>query len=398
MSQIWINNREALHRGLPIFVAAINMRAGITVMNPLIPILRDQYQLSSVQLSFLTAFPVLCFAASAFLMPLAGRIGSTNRIIATALSILTGAMIIRAVGNVAILYVSSLAVGIAIAILNFVLPVWVKEHAPQFSGLITGIYIAIMGIFAALSMAVAVPLAEATGFGWRLSMLPWIALGLISSVWWIVMNIRDKSAVPIQVSRTFHRVLLRDLGAWSIAIFFGLQSMLFYGTATWFPTIFVAKGFTLSHAGLLVAITGFIGSIIGIAAPHYASKISDLRPLLIGISAAVVISFSGLIFGSGWHLVIWLTIANICMSTTFPIAMLLTVTRSADASETRSLSIMSQFVGYVMAATAPGLLGVVFDATGNWNLALAIPVGIGLLLAGVSLIAGRPEKISLKEE
>jgi CP family cyanate transporter-like MFS transporter len=397
MSQTWSNNRIAIHKGLPIFIAAVNMRAGITVMNPLIPILRDEYHLNSVQLSFLTSLPVLCFAASAFLMPLASRIGSTNRIIATSLSVLTAAMIIRASGNLATLYISSLAVGIAIAILNFVLPVWVKEHAPQYSGLITGIYIATMGVFAALSMAVAVPLAEATGFGWRLAMLPWIVLGMISALWWIITNRRDKSAKPLEISQTFHRALLKDIGAWSIAVFFGLQSMLFYGTATWLPTIFVSKGFTLSHAGLLVSITGFIGSIIGIVAPHYASKIADLRPLLLVISGAVVLSFSALIFDHGWHLVIWLTIANICMSTTFPIAMLLTVTRSADASETRSLSIMSQFIGYVMAAAAPGILGAIFDITGNWNLALLVPAGIGILLAGVSLIAGRPEKIEIEK-
>ncbi len=397
MSQIWANNRVAIHRGLPIFIAAVNMRAGITVMNPLIPILRDEYHLSSVQLSFLTSLPVLCFAASAFLMPLAGKIGSTNRIIATSLSVLTGAMIIRATGNLATLYISSLAVGIAIAILNFVLPVWVKEHAPQYSGLITGIYIAIMGIFAALSMAVAVPLAEATGFGWRMAMVPWIVLGLISAAWWIVANRRDKSAVPLQISRAFHWILLKDISAWSIAVFFGLQSMLFYGTATWLPTILVSKGFVLSHAGFIVSITGFIGSLVGIVAPHYASKIADLRPLLLVISAAVIVSFSALIVDHGWHLIIWLSIANICMSTTFPIAMLLTVTRSADAAETRSLSIMSQFIGYVMAATAPGLLGAAFDSTGNWNVALAIPIGIGVVLSGVALIAGRPEKIAVEK-
>lgn len=398
MSQTGTSHREAIHKGLPIFIAAVNMRAGITVMNPLIPILRDQYHLNSVQLSFLTSLPVLCFAATAFLMPLASRIGSTNRIIATALSFLTGAMLIRALGNLPTLYISSLAIGISIAILNFVLPVWVKERAPEHSGLITGIYIATMGIFAALSMAVAVPLAQATNFGWRFSMLPWIVLGLISTIWWIFMNVRDQRPAPLQIARTFHRVLLKDLGAWSIAVFFGLQSMLFYGSATWLPTILVSKGFTLSHAGFLVSIAGLVGSMVGIFAPHYASKVADLRPLLFGISALVIVSFGALIFDSGWHLVIWLSLANICMSSTFPIAMLLTVTRSADASETRSLSIMSQFIGYIMAATAPGILGAVFDASGNWNLVLTIPVGIGVLLCGVALIAGRPDKIALTND
>ncbi|MEI9906929.1 MAG: MFS transporter [Actinomycetota bacterium] len=280
MPQNAITNRVAITTGLPIFIAAINMRAGITIINPLIPIFKEQYDLSSFQLSFLTSLPLLCFAASAFLMPAVGKIGSSNRVIASALVLLTLAMVIRASGNVLTLFISSLAVGIAIAILNFTLPVWVKEHAPEHSGLLTGIYIAIMGTFAAISIAVAVPLAEASGFGWRLAMAPWIILGAISASWWIFMNAKDKSQIEFEVPKSFDMRLLKSWSAWSIAIFFGLQSMLFYGTATWLPTILVSKGYVLSHAGYAVSLTGLFGSIVGIAAPHYASKMKDLRTYL----------------------------------------------------------------------------------------------------------------------
>ena len=57
-----MSNREAITKGLPIFIAAINMRAGLTIMSPLIPILKEQYHLSSFLLSFLTSLSVLCFA------------------------------------------------------------------------------------------------------------------------------------------------------------------------------------------------------------------------------------------------------------------------------------------------------------------------------------------------
>lgn len=56
--------------------------------------------------------------------------------------------------------------------------------------------------------------------------------------------------------------------------------MIYYGTATWFPTILVSKGFTLSNAGFAVSLTGLLGSIVGIAAPYYSSKLSDLRSFL----------------------------------------------------------------------------------------------------------------------
>lgn len=388
-----ITSREAIVKALPIFIAAINMRAGLTIMSPLIPILKEQYHLSSFLLSFLTSLTVLCFAASAFLMPLVGKIGGTNRVITFSLIVLTVAIFLRAIGNVPMLFLSSLTVGIAIAILNFSLPVWVKENTSEHSGLVTGIYITTMGVFAAVSVAVAVPLANATSWGWRLSMVPWIITGLISSIWWILKNPRSSKSSHMEISSKFHNELLTKPGAWSIALFFGIQSMLFYGTATWLPTILVSKGLSLSNAGFMVSITGLLGSVIGIVAPHYSSKLRDLRILLVFVGLIISISFAGIIFDHGWRLVIWLLISNIGLSVSFPLALLLTVTRSVGAGETRSLSIMAQAVGYLMAAFAPGIVGVIFDSTLNWNIALIFPVVLGLFLGAAGYFAGNPEKI-----
>ena len=92
MSMPAMTNREAIRVGLPIFITAINMRAGLTIMSPLYPILKEQYNLSSFHLSFLTSLSVLCFAGSAFLMPLVGKIGGTNKVIAWTLTVLSAAI------------------------------------------------------------------------------------------------------------------------------------------------------------------------------------------------------------------------------------------------------------------------------------------------------------------
>jgi len=390
-----VGNKDAIRQGLPIFIAAINMRAGLTIMSPLIPILKEQYHLSSFLLSFLTSLSVLCFAGSAFLMPLVGKIGGTNRVIAVALTVLTVAIFLRTIGNLPMLFISSLTVGIAIAVLNFSLPVWVKENSSGHSGLITGIYITVMGAFASISIAVAVPLAKATSWGWRLAMVPWLVIGFFSSAWWLIKTSKSSDSRHMQLSSKFHRQLLRRPGAWSIAVFFGLQSMIYYGSATWLPTILVSKGFILRDAGFVVSITGLLGSIIGIVAPHYASKLPDLRLLLAIVGAIVAVCVIGVIFDHGWHLVIWLLIWNIGLSVTFPLSLLLTVKRSTVASETRSLSIMAQGVGYLMAAFAPGIVGAIFDATLNWNIALIAPLLLSIVLAGVGYFAGKPDKIAL---
>ena len=393
MSEALLSNRDAIRRGLPIFITAINMRAGLTIMSPLYPILKDQYHLTSFQLSFLTSLSVLCFAGSAFLMPLVGKIGGTNKTIALTLSVLSAAIFLRMVGNLPILFFSSVTVGISIAILNFSLPVWVKENAPEHSGLLTGIYITIMGSFAALSTAVAVPLAEATSWGWRFSMLPWVIIGVVSSAWWLRRIVKTPDSAHMQVSSIFHSILLRRPGAWSIAIFFGLQSMLFYGTATWLPTILVAKGYSLSHAGLAVSLTGLGGSLIGIVAPHYSTKLKNIRIMLFFLGIMISLSFAAVILDSGGRLIIWLLISNIGLSITFPLSLLLTVTRSVEAGETRSLSIMAQSIGYLMAAFAPGIVGAIFDSTSSWNWALVVPIVLGVALGLVGYFAGKPEKI-----
>lgn len=388
-----MSNRDAIAKGLPIFIAAINMRAGLTIMSPLIPILKEQYNLSAFLLSFLTSLSVMCFAGSAFLMPLVGKIGGTNRVIAIALAVLTSAIFLRTVGNLSMLFISSLTVGIAIAVLNFSLPVWVKENASEHSGLITGIYITVMGVFAAISVAVAVPLASATSWGWRLAMVPWLVIGFFSSAWWLIKNSKSSAAHQKQLPSKFHRQLLRSPGAWSIAVYFGLQSMIYYGTATWLPAILVSKGYSLSDAGYAVSITGLIGSLIGIMVPHYSSKLPDLRLLLAILGAILVVCFIAIILDDGWHLIPWLLISNIAFSTTFTLSLLLTVKRSMQASETRSLSIMAQAVGYTMSALAPGIVGVIFDATLNWNIALIFPVVLSIALATVGYFAGKPDKI-----
>jgi len=390
-----MTSRSALRKGLPIFVAAINMRAGLTIMGPLFPILKEQYDLSAFQLSFLTSLSVICFAASAFLMPLVARIGGTNHVVAAMLSALTLSILLRTIGNISLLFLSSVAIGIAIAILNFTLPVWVKENTPNHSGLLTGVYITILGLFASLAVAVAVPLAEATTWGWRFSMVPWFIIGAISSIWWLLRVKRVQEPKHMDVTAKFHRTVFKQKGAWSIALFFGLQSMVFYGTASWLPTILVTKGFSLKDASLAVAVSGLIGSMIGIATPHYLSKSKHLRVILLALGLVISVSFTAVIVDSGNRLFLWLVISNIALSTTFPMSLLLTVLRSADANQTRSLSIMSQSVGYVMAAMAPGLVGAIFDSTQNWSKALLVPVFIGIALGVVGFFAGKSEKITI---
>ena len=98
---------------------------------------------------------------------LGGR-ASSDRIITIALISLASASFLRIVTGVAGLFIFTIVIGISIAVMNYEIPVWVKAHVSESSGLLTGIYVTLMGVGAAISIAISVPIAESTKYSWHL--------------------------------------------------------------------------------------------------------------------------------------------------------------------------------------------------------------------------------------
>ena len=386
--------KSKLVLGAPIFLVALSMRAGINLIGPLIPILKEYFGLSNLQLSILAGIPLLCFSGSSLLMRFIGRFGSSNKIIKFAISALFFGLLFRATTGLPGLFIFSFLVGIAIAVMNYEIPAWIKEHASSDTGFMTGIYSTVMGLCGGLAMAIAVPLAQLNSWSWRLSMVPWMVLAGVTALYWH-FRIKDEAAIEIVPAKPFWKTdAFKNPIAWAMVAYFGLQSFTYYATATWLPTILTTKGFTLSHAALLVSISGMIGSAVGLAAPHYVDKYSDKRKILIINSSFIAIGFALIALQSGPILFIWLCLTNIGMSINFPVALMLAGTKSRTPESTRNLSTMMQSVGYLLAATGPAYVGSVFDWSGSWDIAIFAVVFICVLQVLVSRVVGKESIIN----
>ena len=367
------------------------MRAGIVLISPLVPILKDYFNLSNLAISILAGIPVLCFAGSAIFVPRIAKLGSRNRIIKIALTTLTIGLIARAITGLPGLYLFTFLIGISIAIMNYELPTWVKEHAPHDTGFMTGIYVTLMGIFAGISIAVAVPLAHLGS--WRYSMLPWIVMAILTSLY-CYRRPKESAHSNVVVAAPFWKSkAFKNPIAWALMLFFGLQSVLFYSTATWLPTIMTTKGFALSTGAIVISVTGIIGSLVGLAAPHYLHQIKDKRAILVGLAIAQALAFFAMTQTKGPILFLWLVFANIGMSIQFPVGLMLAGTKSRTPEATRNLSTMMQSLGYLLAAGGPTFMGAIFDLTNSWNWSLMGIVAVCLTLVGVSLIVGKESVI-----
>ena len=386
--------KNTFKQGLPIFAISSNMRAGLILIGPLLPILKAEYGISVFTESILAATPLLCFSLSAILMRSISRLGNTNRIISYAITVLTLSLFLRTTFNIASILIFSISLGISVAVLNYMLPVWVKENNTGNAGLLTGIYATVMGSCAAISLAITAPLAGLTSYSWRLAMLPWFIIGALTSAWWWIKIPSSSTTEVVESTESFWaNPLFKSRAAWSITLFFGLLNMIHYASATWLPTILLTKGFTLNRAGVLVALATLIGSLLSLAVPHYASKQKDFRLVLVIFSIFLAVSYFAISVDSGARLWLWVILGNIGAYVTFSTALFLVVFRAADATKTKSLSIMMQSVGYIMATVSPIVLGRLFDLTGNWNRALYFIIVLAALQVIVALKAGSREKI-----
>lgn len=386
--------KNTFKQGLPIFAISSNMRAGLILIGPLLPILKQEYGISVFTESILAATPLLCFSLSAILMRSISRLGNTNRVISYAITLLTLSLFLRTTFDIASILIFSITLGISVAVLNYMLPVWVKENGTSNSGLLTGIYASVMGSCAAISLAITAPLAEASSYTWRLAMLPWFIIGALTALWWWIKIPSSSVSDVVQSKESFWaNPLFKSSSAWSITLMFGLLNMIHYASATWLPTILITKGFTLVNAGILVAVATLVGSLLSLAVPHFASKRKDFRLVLIVFSIFLAVSYFAISIDTGMSLWVWVILGNIGVYVTFSIALFLVVFRAADAAKTKSLSIMMQSVGYVMATVSPIVLGRLFDITGNWDRALYFIVGLAALQVLVAVKAGSNEKV-----
>lgn len=378
---------------MPIYLAAVNMRAGLVLIGPLIPILKEYFELSNSALSILAGLPILCFAATSLIMSKVVKLGSSNRIIKLALTVLTIAMIGRTTTGLVGLFFFTMVMGLTIAVMNYELPAWVKEHAPNDAGYLTGVYVTLMGLAAAVSVAISVPLAEINSLSWRMSMIPWIMIAILTTIYWWLKRDPRPSKDDFEMPSFWRSKAIKNPIAWALVCFFGLESMTFYATATWFPTILTTKGFTLSSAAILISLSGIIGSLVAVIFPHYFQKSTSQRAMLIGTSLFTAFSFFMITVQTGWVLFVWLTFSNIGISIAFPLALMMAGLKSITPEATRNLSTMMQAFGYLISATGPFFMAMLYEFSGNWDIAIYGVVVICLLQAGASYIVGKPKKI-----
>ena len=377
-----------------------NLRTAIASLPPIFPELESALHISTATVSVLAATPVICFGVvSGFAAALARRFGE-ERMLFAAIIALTAGLVIRAAAPTVALFPGTILAGAAIAIMNVLLSSLIKRRWPARAGFLIGLYITALSAGAIVGSVVSVPLWQATG-GSILITLGWLAApAALAALLWLpqLPQLRQAGGVPAPTpadpaASVGALAVYRHALAWQVMFFMGLQSLIYYATLSWLPTILRFRGESAAAAGDLLALMGVGNLAVSLIVPVAAQRMRSQHALVIPTVLAVGAGLAGLGYAPLGGAVAWALILGAGQNAALALAIFFTAARSPHPAAAASLSAFAQSAGYLLAATGPIGVGLLRSQTGSWTAPVAVLLALTAILLVAGLLAARPRML-----
>jgi CP family cyanate transporter-like MFS transporter len=171
--------------------------------------------------------------------------------------------------------------------------------------------------------------------------------------------------------------LLRSPLAWTLAVFFALQSIQAYVIVGWVPSYLRDEGLSAAAAGLLLGLNQLLVIPVHAVVPALSVRQHLQRPLLYAFVGAYVVGWAGLWAAPG-AAVLWMAFLSVGLGA-FAMVLALLGMRARTPQSTAALSTAVQGWGYIVGSAGPLLVGVVLGLTGSF---------VGLFVVGFVAAAG----------
>ncbi|MBA8823294.1 CP family cyanate transporter-like MFS transporter [Saccharopolyspora lacisalsi] len=373
-------------------LAAANMRPAVTSLASVLGEAQTSLGASATWASVVTSVPTLCFGVAGIGAPLLARRWGMNKVVGTALAVLTTSLLLRVLGGPWTVMAGTVLVCGAIAMCNILIPVVVKESFPNRVGVATGVYTTAMAAGGSLGSAVT-PWLRTNEGSWKLALATWSVLALAAFLVWVpATRHRAASGPSPATTSTTTRSLKSSPLAWAVTVYFAMQSLTAYVVMGWLPEVFKGAGMDGGTAGALLGLLLLIGVPTSMALPPLVTKTRSQSWWAAGLAVTAISGFLGLLLAPMAAPLVWALLIGVGMSA-FPLALTFISLRTNNAAETGRLSAMAQSIGYLIASAGPFLFGVLHTLTGGWNTSLTVLLGVLVLQALVGIFAGRPRTV-----
>jgi CP family cyanate transporter-like MFS transporter len=401
-----------------IVAIGLNLRPLLTSISPLLPSIRAATGLSYAGAALLTSLPVVAMGLGAFAAgPLARGLGETRGV---ALGLLAIALACgarwRADSGAALLASATLA-GIGVAAIQALLPGVIKLRFGHRVPLAMGIFSAALmgggGLGARLSPA----LSRWAGT-WHAGLAFWALPALLALAGWLalgrctgraatgatgaagaadtadtarpahpgehspVTHASHDSHAPHAASHASHAPhtshtphaadgapLWRRRRAWTLGLHFGLVNGGYTTLVAWLPAYYQQQGASVAQSGALLATMTLFQAAAAVLLPLAAAPFRDRRPWLVLGLAAQLAGIAGLALWPLGAPLLWVASAGAGLGGTFALTLVTALDHAEAPRLAARIAAFMQGVGFVIAAIAPLVAGVLREATGTFRAA-----------------------------
>lgn len=358
-----------------VLLSAFNLRTAVTSLTPLLERIAHEYDFGAPTMGALGMLPTAAFALTGVATPALLRRFGLLQTALIAMGLATIGLLVRPLlpGTGGLLLGSLVALA-GMGVGNVVLPPLVKRYFGDRVGGVSTLYITVLQMGTLLPALMAVPVADA--WGWRSSMMVWMLPALLALIAWALVHARHRRLAatgPAPVTPTPEaegRVARTALG-WSMALTFGMTSLVTYSMFTWLPTLFREAGASPAFGGTMVALFSALGMVGALTMPALAVRLRNPFPIVLLCAACHLVAFAGLWWAPLAAPILWVTLLGLGPST-FPLALVLVNQRSQHRR--RLGGTVGVFAGHGLPGELPGAVPVRLAARPPRRLDLALPV------------------------
>lgn len=358
-----------------VLLISLNLRAGLAAYPAVLEQVRAELGISSAVAGLVQSVALVAMGLGSFLaVRLSARFGRARAMSGAVVVLLLGS-VLRYVPSVTALVVGSLGVGAGIGLAGVFLSGLVKEHLSEHAGLVTGLYVVSMLVGSTIASSAVVPLSGALG-GPSHALATLAVPAAVALAGWLPVAARlSDPHEPVGAGLPWRSPLARVFAAYMV-----LSSMQFYGWLTWLAPYYEDRGLSTSRAALLLSLFSLGQIPAALAFPALAERHHRwLAWTLTAVGMSVAGATGILVLPDG---VLgpfpWVVLIALGVGAGFPMALTLVSWKSRSPAEASGVTAVGLGVGYLGAAVAPLLMGVLHDLTHSYTAPLLV-----LLVAAV---------------
>lgn len=372
--------RHLLLSLLLLWLAGASLRLTILAVPPVIPLIHDDLHLSETEVGILTGLPSMLLGLAA--VPgslLVARLGALSALITGLVVTAIGGALRGSLPSVAVLYATTILMGVGVAVMQVTMPSVVRAWVPQRIGFATAVYTNGLLMGEILPVALMIPLVLPLAGGWQMGFAVWSVPVALTALLVLTLAPRTTNgAAPTNSAPARWWPDWRKPLIWRLGIMLGTVNAMYFATNAFLPDYLTENGEGDLISGALTSLN--VGQLPASFLLLVTAERLKGKPWPYVMSGLLsVIGVLAIVLGSGWLVIAGAALLGFSAAMTLILALALPPLLSPPGDVHRVTAAMFT-ISYTCAVIVPIASGLIWDITGIGSTAF-MPVALcGLIL------------------